>query len=66
MRKKIGVLQVASGLTAGTSGGVAAFIVNYCKEMDTALVGCDFLAIGYQCFVSVKPAVPSSSFLLMR
>jgi glycosyltransferase involved in cell wall biosynthesis len=50
VRKKIGVLQVASGLTAGTSGGVAAFIVNYCKEMDTALVGCDFLAIGYQCF----------------
>lgn len=49
-QKPIRVLQIAGGFNKGVSGGVAAFLYNYYKEIDKSRITFDFLAIGYQCF----------------
>jgi len=49
-QRQIRVLQVASGTTEGTSGGVASFLFNFYKEIDKSLFKCDFLAVAYPCF----------------
>lgn len=54
-QKKIRVLQIAGGLRANVngkpvSGGVAAFLSNYCPKTDLNRFSYDFLALRNQCF----------------
>ena len=53
------VLFLTSGFQKNSSGGIAAFLFNFYREMDPRRIDADFVAIAYQCFDLYREAIES-------
>ena len=53
------VLFMTSGFQKDSSGGIAAFLFNFYREMDHRVIDADFVAIAYQCFDLYRAPIES-------